>query len=917
MPQLIGLRGRHKNINIAEAIGIQWRVIGIALLNDESGGIVTALEREFRGNAQDINLEILKRWMLGYGIPDQTWEGLLSVLRAHCRTLAESVEEALTAEEATDHPPLPPPRAPRRFFRSLRDCFQRQPRLTPLPAHANLPCPSPAIHQTHTPTDDPSPTTTRRQELSPQPAAQLLQPSSPPPTHQPQSLPPSPPHCPRPLQPHSPEWYFHQYLVKFYLRHKDPVATWPPTPSKKFINLAAINREEVTTEELYKFMLETLNKGVDTILETKAPVSIEQLMDTIPGKRQECVLVEGAPGVGKTTLSWEVCRRWAAGILFKQYSLLLLLRLRDEMVQNAVAIKDLILYQNEERVEAITQYLINTDGTNTLILLEGLDELPQHFLTRPSGSIFTRLLAGTDLPDAAILVTSRPCATALLWKNWKQRITRHVEILGFTEDNITAYVASILNPQQLPAFNTYLCTSPSIRQLMYIPLHSGIIVELYRMRKHSDKHLPTNKTALYKALVDTILTRHLANHPTYKDKDIDIDKFADLPDDIYHIFMDITKLAYESVSRQQLIFKHHEKPVQHLGLMDVVAELFPNRRKVTYSFNFLHLSIQEYLGAVYVSLMDTSTQEQLLGNMCSKKYLQNMAMFLAGITKFKGMNPELVKRALQSECKKQRNGTLKLSRYCLELAFETENASLLRGYSCYTYKLDKYSPLFDFTALGYFMASSTDTWTLQLGDEHGGYMQTTSGVDLLVQALQHHRGSSYTLDTIRCRHKEFEIAQHLLAGLPRHTLPMVEILVLDSEALQPLPACLPEVISTMHRLRILKLYRATSPTLADTMVRAPTRTLHVLDLTWSRFSPPAMTALSALLEHSTSLYTLTLEDCGLTDDLASLLAIGLHHPLPALRNVNLCANPLLKEGSRGRAELEECRTTNKLMELCY
>ena len=47
--------------------------------------------------------------------------------------------------------------------------------------------------------------------------------------------------------------------------------------------------------------------------------------------------------------------------------------------------------------------------------------------------------------------------------------------------------------------------------------------------------------------------------------------------------------------------------------MDVVAELFPNKRKANYSYNFLHLSIQEYLGAVHVSLMDdTSKQERLL-----------------------------------------------------------------------------------------------------------------------------------------------------------------------------------------------------------------------------------------------------------------------------------------------------------------
>ena len=421
-----------------------------------------------------------------------------------------------------------------------------------------------------------------------------------------------------------------------------------------FINLAVINREKVSTKELHQFMLATLNKGVDTILETKAPVEIEQLMDTKPGIKQQCVLVEGAPGVGKTTLSWEICKRWSEGNLFKQYSLILLLRLRDESVQLAQTLKDLVLYPYHERSEAITQHLKDTEGTNTLILLEGLDELPQHLLTRPS--IFTRLLAGKDLPGATILVTSRPSATAQLWKKWKRRITRHIEILGFTEANITAYVASILHPRQLPDFDTYLCMAPSIKQLMYIPLHTGIVVELYRMCTDSDKPLPTNKMSLYKALVNTILTRYLAKHPKHKDKEIDIEHFNDLPDDVYPAFVNLTELAYKSVSQQQLIFKDVDIPIQHLGLMDAVAELFPNKRKTNFSYSFLHLSIQEYLGAVHVSLMDASTQERLLDSMSTDEHLQNLAMFLAAITKFKGMNWELVKRAIQRECKEEMGG---------------------------------------------------------------------------------------------------------------------------------------------------------------------------------------------------------------------------------------------------------------------
>ena len=673
---------------------------------------------------------------------------------------------------------------------------------------------------------------------------------------------------------------------------------WPPSPSNIFINLAVINREKVSTKELHQFMLVTLNKGIDTILETKAPVEIEQLMDTKPGIKQKCVLVEGAPGVGKTTLSWEICKRWSEGNLFKQYSLILLLRLRDESVQAAQTLKDLVLYPYHERLEAITQHLKDTDGTYTLIMLEGLDELPQHLLTKTS--IFTRLLAGKDLPGATILVTSRPSATAQLWKKWKQRITRHIEILGFTEANITAYVASILHPRQLPDFDTYLCTAPSIKQLMYIPLHTGIVVELYRMCTDSDKPLPTNKMALYMTLVNTILTRYLTKHPTHKDDDIKVNKITDLPADVYPDFVDIAKLAYESVSQQQLIFKDKDRPIQHLGFMDAVAELFPLEMKPTYSYSFLHLSIQEYLGAVHVSLMDASTQERLLDSMSTEEHLQNLAMFLAAITKFKGMNWELVKRAIQRECKEEgwREG-LTLSRYSLQIVYETENVSLLEGHSLYRYSLSDYSPSLDFTALGYAIATSNYKWELELGNRNE-YMRSTSQVDLLVQALRHHSNSSYSIVKIDCNHKETEFAQRLLTGLPEHALQQLEMLRLASEALQPLPMCLPRIISRMNRLRYLLLQRATETTLTDSLkalARAPTCTLKTLNLSHSQFSLPAMHALcAALLGYSKSLTALMLGDCGLTDGLACILATDLHG-LPGLKAVYLEYNTIGDEGA--------------------
>ena len=96
--ELTDFSGKTRHFNIATEIGMQYYMVGTALLNDERGAIVPAIVSEHRGNAEQISMDILSRWVQGKGIADHTWRGLLGVLRIHCPGLAQDIEETLRAE---------------------------------------------------------------------------------------------------------------------------------------------------------------------------------------------------------------------------------------------------------------------------------------------------------------------------------------------------------------------------------------------------------------------------------------------------------------------------------------------------------------------------------------------------------------------------------------------------------------------------------------------------------------------------------------------------------------------------------------------------------------------------------------------------------------------------------------------------
>ena len=216
--------------------------------------------------------------------------------------------------------------------------------------------------------------------------------------------------------------------------------------------------------------------NVKQLLEGRKEVFLEQILELKTDDKFRLLLVVGAPGMGKSTLSWELCRNWETFACMKQYSLVLLLRLRDIEVQN---IKDIVgLFDNEQDVAKEVKKVL---GKGVLFILGGFDELP--FKLQKEGFLIKKLISGYALPKSTVLVTSRFAATATLLTSSHPH--KCVEVLGFTQEGVEEYADSVFrDSKMLREFRTYISstTNPAINSLMCVPLNAAIVVSLYQDR---------------------------------------------------------------------------------------------------------------------------------------------------------------------------------------------------------------------------------------------------------------------------------------------------------------------------------------------------------------------------------------------------------------------------------------------------
>ena len=150
------------------------------------------------------------------------------------------------------------------------------------------------------------------------------------------------------------------------------------------------------------------------------------------------------------------------------------------------------------------------NGQGILLVLDGFDELPRE--QRQKNSVYVQLIKGVDLlPEATVVITSRPSVGADLMALCKQRIHKRLEVLGFTPEQIERFARSVFGDiEQFEAFVQYINSNPVIKGMMYLPLNAVIVASIFKDSYGADCPYPTTMTQLYDALTRSLIRRYLA-----------------------------------------------------------------------------------------------------------------------------------------------------------------------------------------------------------------------------------------------------------------------------------------------------------------------------------------------------------------------------------------------------------------------
>ena len=476
--------------------------------------------------------------------------------------------------------------------------------------------------------------------------------------------------------------------------------TWPPPPTNKIFNLSIISHDQYNygrgNDELVRLLY--LGK-VDQVMAKKSNVELKDLFHLDSAKRK-VVLIEGAPGAGKSTLAWHICQKWETGELFQEFKLVVFVQLRDPAIQSAKSLADLLPAQLKSVAREVVSRMETKGGEGLLFVLDGWDEFPPGLR---GNEVIKKVIcdpSAVGMPSSTLLITSRPIASGSLHRYASSR----VETIGFKQTELNLYFKEALKDDcnKIQELEDGLKERPVIKASCYLPLNTVIVVHLFLSLNN---RLPNTLHGVFLQLVIHSIVRHIMKQQDEDSEPPHISCLDDLPPDMQTQLSHICAMAYHGVMKNKVTFSEDDlksfnlpPDISTLSLIQVVVSFMPYRSR---SYNFLHLSVQELLTSYHISKLPPQEQVKIFKELFGQPRFAAVFQYYAAFTKLQTAGIEDVMVSIIQQSSKNLCLTL------LHCLYEAQDSSLFQFVASEMKgKLDlsnlKLSPV-DCIAVGYFL----------------------------------------------------------------------------------------------------------------------------------------------------------------------------------------------------------------------
>ncbi|CAL8308744.1 unnamed protein product [Merluccius merluccius] len=419
----------------------------------------------------------------------------------------------------------------------------------------------------------------------------------------------------------------------------------------------------------------------------ETPIKCEDIFKPLPGQDQpiRTIMTTGVAGIGKTILTHKFTLDWAEGKANQDIDFTFPFTFRELNLLKGKEFSLVGLLHHffiETKQAGICRY----DRLQVVFILDGLDEcrLPLDFqknriwtdVTAPTSVdvLLTNLIRGDLLPSARIWITTRPAAANRIPAECVGMAT---EVRGFTDPQKEEYFRKRFREETLARkIISHVKKSRSLHIMCHIPVFcwiSATVMEDFFTTSQRGEEIPKTVTQMY---IHFLKVQSIQGDRKYHGR-----AETDPPwsSGSRKIIVSLGKLAFNQLEKGNLIF--YQADLAECGIdiraasvySGVFTQIFKEECGLYQDkvFCFVHLSIQEFLAALYVLLSFRNTGVNLLSQ--QQPWSKRSSLF--------NKKPEIhplyrsaVDKALLSE-----NGHLDLFlRFLLGLSLET-NQILLRG----------------------------------------------------------------------------------------------------------------------------------------------------------------------------------------------------------------------------------------------